>query len=206
MENLTLRGQYVHLEPLELSHAEQLAAASGVDPELYHWTPVPQGREAAESYVATALLWRDAGTAVPFAILRAPDGAVIGSTRYWNIEYWSWPQHHARSGRGLPDVCEIGYTWFTASAIRTAANTEAKFLMLSHAFESWGVLRVSLHTDARNYRSQAAIERIGGRREGTLRAHRLAPDCTPRDSARYSIIAAEWPGVKERLSRILYLG
>jgi N-acetyltransferase len=205
MESLALRGRHVRLEPLELSHAKQLAAASAVDPALYQWTVVPQGAVASEDYIAAALSARDAGTAVPFAIFRAADGVLIGSTRFWNIEHWAWPQGGARSGRALPDVCEIGYTWFTAPAIRTAANTEAKFLMLSHAFEQWDVLRVCLHTDARNYRSQAAIERIGGRREGVLRAHRLAADFTPRDSARYSIIAREWPGVKERLRRMLYL-
>ncbi len=107
---------------------------------------------------------------------------------------------HPRHGREHPDVCEIGYTWLTASAIRTAANTEAKLLMLTHAFEVWGMLRVCLHTDARNKRSQAAIERIGGKFEGVLRAHRMAADFTPRDSYRYSIVAAEWPEVKLRLT------
>jgi RimJ/RimL family protein N-acetyltransferase len=106
----------------------------------------------------------------------------------------------------MPDACEIGHTWLTRAAVRTAANRESKFLMLTHAFETWGVLRVCLHTDARNFRSQKAIERIGGKREGILRSHRLAADFTPRDSVRYSIIASEWPGVRERLSRLLYHG
>ena len=88
---------------------------------------------------------------------------------------------HPRHGRANPDVCEIGYTWLTRSAIRTAANTEAKLLMLTHAFETWQVLRVCLHTDARNQRSRAAIERIGAKFEGILRAHRMAADFTPRD-------------------------
>jgi RimJ/RimL family protein N-acetyltransferase len=101
-------------------------------------------------------------------------------------------------------VGEIGYTWLTAPAIRTAANTEAKFLMLAHAFETWKMLRVCLHTDARNERSRAAIERIGGRFEGILYAHRMAADFTPRDSARYSIVAADWPNVKGRLMQRLY--
>ena len=203
MESLTLRGAHIGLEPLELNHAGRLAAASAVDPTLYQWTFVPQGKAAAETYIAAAIACRDAESALPFAIIRASDGAVIGSTRFWNIEQWAWPPGHPRHGRSLPDACEIGYTWLTRAAIRTAANTEAKLLMLSHAFEWWGVLRVCLHTDARNYRSQAAIERIGGRCEGILRAHRLAADFAPRDSARYSIIATEWPGVKDRLSRRL---
>ncbi len=98
-----------------------------------------------------------------------------------------------------PDVCEIGYTWLTHQAIRTAANTEAKLLMLTHAFEVWQMLRVCLHTDARNKRSQAAIERIGGKFEGILRAHRMAADFIPRDSYRYSIVAAEWPEAKQKI-------
>jgi N-acetyltransferase len=128
---------------------------------------------------------------------------VIGSARFFDIERWSWPRGHARYGHTDPDVCEIGYTWLTSSAIRTAANTEAKFLMLQHAFESWQLLSVCLHTDARNTRSRAAIERIGGKFEGVLRAHRLATDFIARDSCRYSIIAAEWPEVKRRLAERL---
>jgi N-acetyltransferase len=128
---------------------------------------------------------------------------VIGSTRFFNLERWSWPPGHASYGRGVPDACEIGYTWLTRSAIRTAANTEAKLLMLTHAFEIWRVLRVCFHTDARNQRSRAALERIGGQSEGILRAHRMAADYIPRDSVRYSIVAAEWPSVKERLVRFL---
>ena len=131
--------------------------------------------------------------------VRMSDNTVIGSTRFFNLEYWGWPTGHPSHGRSAPDACEIGYTWYAASAIRTPANTEAKLLMLAYAFEDWKVLRVCLHTDVRNARSRAAIERIGGKFEGTLRAHRIAADFIPRDSARYSIIAAEWLGVKEKL-------
>lgn len=140
---------------------------------------------------------------MPFAIIRSTDGTIIGSTRFWNIERWAWPEGHERHGRTDPDACEIGYTWFSGDAIRTGANTEAKLLMLTHAFESWQVLRVCLHTDARNQRSRAAIKRIGGKFEGILRAHRLAADFTPRDSVRYSILATEWPDVKRNLSQLL---
>jgi len=204
--SLPLRGQYVSLEPLEESHLDGLVEASAADPSLYQWSPVPQGKDEAADYIATALRWHNVGHALPFAIIRASDGAVIGSTRFWNVEFWAWPLGHPRHGRDFPDGCEIGHTWLARSAIRTAANSEAKFLMLTHAFEIWGVLRVCLHTDARNYRSQKAIQRIGGKREGILRAHRLAADFTPRDSVRFSIIASEWPGVKARLSRLLYHG
>jgi RimJ/RimL family protein N-acetyltransferase len=196
---LTLQGNYIQLEPLEHRHIDGLLAAAAGDPSLYQWSPVPRGRADANEYVEAALTWRDAGSAVPFAIVRSDDGIVIGSTRFFNLERWAWPAGHPLHGRGVPDACEIGYTWLAHSAIRTAANTEAKLLMLTHAFETWEVLRVCLHTDVRNLRSRAAIERIGGRFEGTLRAHRMAADFIPRDSARYSILAAEWPGVKQSL-------
>jgi N-acetyltransferase len=202
MENILLAGRHVRLEPLDLRHIDGLVAAAAADRTLYQWSPIPQGKVEATSYVDTALAWRDAGTALPFAIVRVDDGVVIGSTRFWNLERWAWPQNHPRHGCVL-DACEIGYTWFARSAIRTAANTEAKLLMLTHAFETWQVLRVCFHTDVRNQRSRAALERIGGKFEGILRAHRMAADYIARDSARYSIVAAEWPDVKLRLSRFL---
>jgi N-acetyltransferase len=201
---MALPGKYIRLEPLDLSHVVGLAAAAATDPSLYQWSPVPQGKDETISYVKTALAWRDAGTAVPFAIVRTGDGRtgddrIIGSTRFFNLERWAWPSGHALHGRDVPDACEIGYTWLTRPAIRTAANTEAKLLMLTYAFETWHVLRVCLHTDVRNLRSRAAIERIGGQFEGILRAHRMAADFIPRDSARYSIVAADWPAVKQKL-------
>jgi RimJ/RimL family protein N-acetyltransferase len=198
-----LHGTRVRLEPLDHRHVEGLVAAAAVDPSLYQWSPVPQGQVEAAKYVETALAWRDAGTAVPFAIVRLDVGAVIGSTRFWNLERWAWPHGHPRHRRQVPDACEIGYTWLTRSAIRTAANTEAKLLMLTHAFETWQVLRVCFHTDARNQRSRAALERIGGKFEGILRAHRMAADYIPRDSVRFSILAAEWAEVKKRLGGLL---
>jgi len=194
-----MQGKYIQLEPLEHRHIDGLVAAGAGDPSLYQWSPVPRGRAEAAEYVETALAWRDAGSAVPFAIVRAEDGVVIGSTRFFNLEQWAWPAGHPSHGRGVPDACEIGYTWLAHSALRTAANTEAKLLMLTQGFETWELLRVCLHTDARNLRSRAAIERIGGRFEGILRAHRMAADFIPRDSARYSIVAAEWPAVKQKL-------
>jgi len=201
--DVTLQGRHIRLEPLERCHVESLTAASAGDPELYRWSPVPQGIEQTTRYVETALAARAAGAAVPFVTVRAQDGVVIGSTRLYNFEFWEWPAGHALHGRTTPDACEIGYTWLTQSAIRTAANTEAKLLMLTHAFEVWKVLRVCLHTDARNERSRAAILRIGGQFEGILRSHRMAADFIPRDSARFSIIAAEWPAAKQRLMKLL---
>ena len=180
-----------------------MVAAAATDPSLYQWSPVPQSKADAARYIDTALAWRDAGSAVPFATIRLADGVVIGSTRFFDLERWAWPPGHPRHGRDIPDACEIGYTWLTRSAIRTAANTEAKLLMLTHAFETWQVLRVCLHTDVRNQRSRAAIERIGGKFEGILRSHRMAADFIARDSARFSIVAAEWPEVKQRLLQFL---
>lgn len=202
MNKLFLRGKYVRLEPLQHGHAEALARAAAEDPSLYRWSPVPQGIEEARKYIDAALAWARAETAVPFVVIRANDDVVIGSTRFWNIERWLWPQSHPSHGRNNPDACEIGYTWLAKSAIRTAANTESKLLMLTHAFEVWHVLRVCFHTDKRNERSRAALERIGGQFEGILRAHRMAADFIPRDSVRYSIIASEWAAVKRRLARL----
>ena len=199
-----LKGNYIQLEPLELRHIDGLAAAASAEPGLYRWTPVPQGAAQAREYIETALTWKFAGTSLPFAIVRAADGIVLGSTRFFNLERWSWPASHDRQSNSAPDVCEIGYTWLSSAAIRTAANTEAKLLMLRYAFTEWKVLRVCFHTDARNERSRAALERIGGKFEGILRAHRLAVDNIARDSARFSIIAAEWPEVERRLRGFLH--
>jgi N-acetyltransferase len=197
-----LVGRRVRLEPLDRRHVDGLVAASATDPALYQWSPVPQGKVEAASYIATALAWRDAGTAVPFAMVRLDDGVVIGSTRFFNLERWLWPEGHPRYGHVL-DACEIGYTWLSRPTIRTSANTEAKLLMLTHAFETWEALRVCFHTDVRNQRSRAALERIGGKFEGILRAHRMAADYIARDSVRYSIVAAEWPEVKRRLTQFV---
>jgi N-acetyltransferase len=203
IETVVLSGRHVRLEPLDHRHVDGLAAASAAEPSLYQWSPVPQGKTEATSYIDTALAWLNAGTALSFATVRVDDGDVIGSTRFFNLERWAWPPRHPRHGRLAPDACEIGYTWLTRPAIRTAANTEAKLLMLTHAFETWEVLRVCFHTDVRNQRSRAAIERIGGKFEGILRAHRMAADFIARDSARFSMVASEWPEVKLRLRRVM---
>lgn len=216
-----LSGTHVCLEPLHHRHIDGLAAAAAVDRSLYQWSPIPQGKVEATSYVETAIAWRETGSAVPYAIVHmndrvnehvhvndrindaVRDGTIIGSTRFFNLERWAWPQGHAQYGRRDPDACEIGYTWLTSSAVRTAANTEAKLLMLTFAFETWQVLRVCFHTDVRNQRSRAALERIGGKFEGILRSHRMAADFIARDSARFSIVAAEWPEVKQKLRQFV---
>jgi N-acetyltransferase len=194
-----LIGKVVRLEPLQPRHVPGLVAAAAGGGELYRWSPVPQDETGVRGYVETALAARDAGAAVPFAVVRAEDDTVIGSTRFFDLRYWDWPDGRHRSG---PDACEIGYTWLSPTAIRTGANSEMKRRMLAHAFEVWRVRSVCLHTDARNRRSRDAMQRIGARYEGVLRAHRLDADGKPRDSARFSITADEWPGVRQHLDEL----
>jgi N-acetyltransferase len=195
----TLVGKVVRLEPLQYQHVPGLVAAAAGGTELYRWSPVPQDEAKVRTYVETAVAARDGGTAVPFAVVRAADDTVIGSTRFFDLDYWAWPDGTDRRG---PDTCEIGYTWLSPKAIRTGANTEMKRLMLTHAFEVWQASSVCLHTDARNQRSRDAMARIGARYEGVLRAHRLGADGKPRDSARFSVTAADWPAVRQHLDEL----
>lgn len=197
-----LEGTYVRLEPLEPAHIPALVSAAQGEEELFRWTTVPTTVPHMTEYVETALRWRAEGTAQPFATVRRSDATVVGCTRFFLIERWPWPQSLAAAHPG-PDGCEIGYTWLNSGAVRTPLNTEAKLLMLRHAFGVWGMQRVCFHTDARNERSRNALLRIGARFEGVLRAHRLSADLKPRDSARYSILSAEWPLLRERLERRL---
>jgi RimJ/RimL family protein N-acetyltransferase/GNAT superfamily N-acetyltransferase len=198
LENIALTGTVVRLEPLSYRHVPGLVAAAADGGELYRWTTVPRDEAQARRYVETAAAAGDSGTAVPFAVVRVADDVVIGSTRFWDLGYWAWPD-----GRhGAPDTCEIGHTWLSPGAIRTGANTEMKRLMLTYAFEVWQVASVCLHTDARNQRSREAMARFGARFEGILHAHRLAADLTPRDSARFVVTAADWPAVRLRLGEL----
>lgn len=202
-----LIGEEVRLEPLGYHHAPGLLAASSGGGDLYEWMGylVPHDEQQARRFVEVAQRARDRGTAVPYAVVRSGDGSVIGSTRFHSIEFWPW-QLAGASGNDPrpPDVVEIGWTWLSKDAIRTAANTEMKRLMLTHAFESWRVQSVCLHADVRNERSRAAIERIGAQFEGILRSHRLAADLIPRDSARYNITAGQWPEVKRNLENLAH--
>jgi N-acetyltransferase len=207
-----LAGDHVRLEPLDYRHTSGLLTAAAGGEDLYRWTLMPRAGDENQMrrYIETALAMRDSRAAVPYAVVRIADDTVIGSTRFHQLDYWAWPDRATDTAAAgpttppAPDVCEIGWTWLGRDAIRTAANTEMKRLMLTHAFETWQARMVCLHTDARNGRSRAAIERIGGRFEGILRSHRLAAGLIPRDSARYSITAAEWPAVKQHLAELSY--
>jgi RimJ/RimL family protein N-acetyltransferase len=201
----TLVGQHVRLEPLGYHHMDGIAAAAAGGGDLYRWVNylVPSDPGTARRFVEIALGFRDRRAAVPYAVVRNADDTVIGSTRFHQLDYWPWADAGApKDDARIPDTAEIGWTWLNRNSLRTGANTEMKRLMLSLAFETWGVATVCLHADARNERSRAAIERIGARFEGILRGHRLAADLTPRDSARYSVTMAEWPEVKQRLEKL----
>jgi N-acetyltransferase len=156
-------------------------------------------------YLELAFAQAAAGTALPFATVDKARAAVVGSTRFWSLEFWEWPEGHPlRRPPGVPDALEIGYTWLAPEAQRTAINTEAKLLMLTHAFERFHVHRVNLRTDVRNARSRAAIERLGFKLDGLLRAAFPAADGGIRDTATYSLLASEWPDVRQRLTTRLH--
>ncbi len=184
---VTLRGEVVRLEPLVEAHVADLLL---VAQDEAIWRYLPYGLLDEENrllaHVRDLLRQQQAGQAVPFAVVLQETGRAVGMTRYMDIR----PAH-----RGL----EIGGTWYGAAYQRTAVNTECKFLLLRHAFETLGCIRVQLKTDARNERSQRAIERIGAKREGVLRQHVIMPDGYLRDTIYYSILDSEWPQVKAHL-------
>jgi N-acetyltransferase len=208
-ERLVLEGRFVRLEPLSEAHIDPLVAAASEDRSNYQWSTAPNGRAQTERYVADAMAKVARGEQVAFATVRKGGGSpdrVVGSTRFYEVAQWRWPDGSPHQRDGVPDVVDIGYTWLAASAQRSPVNTEAKLLMLGHAFEVWQVHRVGFQTDERNTRSRKAIERIGGRLDGLLRADQPGTDDTVRTSARFSILASEWPEVKERLTSRLGRG
>jgi len=205
LEPFTLEGIYVRLEPLDESHVPDLVEAAAEDRGSYEWTYTPEGLEQMTAYVRDARDKVASGDHVAFATVRKGAGPgvtdrVVGATRFCEIARWQWPPGATHQRHDVPDVVDIGFTWLAGSAQRTAVNTEAKLLMLTHAFEQWRVHRVALQTDVRNKRSWAAIERIGGQLDGIMRADRPGADDTVRTSARFSIVASEWPAVKARLT------
>lgn len=200
IQPITLEGRFVRLEPLELTHVPALVLAASEERETYGWTFVPDGIPAMREYVETGIGLRGKRQAAPFATIDTATGRVLGTTRFANFEHIAWPlANPGQRGTEYPDGVEIGWTWLAASAQRTSINTEAKYLMLGHAFETWRVHVVRLKTDRRNERSRAAIERIGARLDGVIRAHQAASDGELRDTAFYSLIEAEWPAAKAAL-------
>ncbi len=199
--SVTLEGRYVRLEPLTLGHVPALAKVGAGPRESFAFTRIPADEPATRAYVEAALREQRDGRALPFATVERATGHVVGSTRFGNVEFWAWPAGNPNQrGADLPDVVEIGWTWLVPDVQRSGINTEAKLLMLTHAFETWRVHRVSLVTDARNARSREAILRLGARFDGVLRAARIGADGAVRDSACYSIRDAEWPEVKRGLA------
>lgn len=187
---VTLSGRHVRLEPLRLEHTEPMFVAAA-DPEIWRWTLSRIASiEDMRSYIDSAIAAQRDGTALPFATLDASTGEIIGSTRFGNIDM---------SNRRV----EIGWTWLRRDRQRTGCNTEAKYLMLSHAFDRLGCIRVELKTDALNQQSRAAILRIGAVEEGILRAHMITATGRVRDSAMYSILDVEWPVVRAKLEERL---
>ncbi|CAL9462258.1 GNAT family N-acetyltransferase [Streptomyces sp. enrichment culture] len=191
-----LEGTLVRLEPLGHQHAADLAVAAEEDRGTYDFTSVPRADEVG-SYIDAHLATAATGRLAPYAQVSRATGRAIGATAYW--EPRSWLTDDAL------DAVEVGFTWLARSTQGTGINAEAKLLLFRHAFEVWGVSRVDLKTDARNERSRAAIEKTGARFEGVLRnwSRSWAPgeEGRLRDSAIYSITAAEWPGCEERLAR-----
>jgi N-acetyltransferase len=198
---LVLTGREVTLEPLALEHAEALAHAAAESRDHFRFTVVPDGVVEARAHIEHALRARAKGQRLAFVIRF--NSRVVGTTSYSDYQPWHWPPGSPQQRTDRPDALEIGHTWLAASAQRTRCNTEAKFLLLAHAFEHWEVHRVSLRTDERNLRSRRAIARLGAAFEGIRRFDKPASDGTLRHSALYSILRSEWPGVREHLLALL---
>ncbi|MEP7075439.1 MAG: GNAT family protein [Acidobacteriota bacterium] len=190
VEPVVLEGEAVRLEPMDLRHAEALAKV-GLEKELWTWVPTAcDTRGDMEAYVRLALADQARGFALPFVTIERATGTVIGSTRFANLDTVNL---HA----------EIGWTWINPKWQRTAVNTEAKFLMLRHAFEVWKCIRVELKTDALNEKSRNAILRLGAMQEGIFRKHIICASGRVRDTVYFSIIDEEWPEVKAGLVKRL---
>lgn len=189
-EPVTLKGHHVQLEPMLPAHRDFLVEV-GLDEELWRWIPDPvRTPEEMSAYVDAALEQQASGVSLPFTIVERASGKVIGSTRYANIE-----RVHRR--------IEIGWTWIAVPWQHTAVNTECKYLLLRHAFETLGCIRVELKTDSLNKKSRKAITRIGAREEGIFRNHMITSTGRIRHSVYFSVIDSEWPVVKARLEEKL---
>jgi N-acetyltransferase len=188
---VTLTGDWVRLEPLSLERHLDPLASIALDPDLWRWTlNVVETKDDLRRYLEEALREQAEGRSVPFATMDLATGRPAGCTRFGNIE----PRHRR---------VEIGWTWVGREFQRSRVNTEAKLLMLQHAFETWGCQRVELKTNVLNQRSRSAMLRIGAKEEGILRKHALSDRGVPRDTVYYSVIEEEWPTVKARLQTML---
>ena len=189
---LTLIGQHIRLEPLQVSHVDALLEPA-LDQRIWEFTTARiRTLDDMRKYVDTALEWQRAGACVPFVIVDNESGAVIGSTRFENYD---------AAGRRV----EIGWSWLNPRWWRTPINTEAKYLMLRHAFGQWRLVRVEFKTWVKNQRSRDAILRLGATEEGILRRRMVQPDGSFRDAVFYSIVDDEWPDVKQRLESKLHM-
>lgn len=187
---VTLVGEFVRMEPMSLGHLDGLCAV-GLAAELWRWTSMQiETRTDMFGYVEAALGDASRGAALPFVTVEKATGKVVGSTRFAAIDT-------------VNKRCEIGWTWVAPQWQRTAINTEAKYLMLRHAFETWKCIRVELKTDVLNERSRNAILRLGAKEEGIFRQHIVCDNGRLRDSVYFSIIDSEWPSVKQRLEERL---
>jgi N-acetyltransferase len=183
---VVLEGPHIRLEPLDRRHADDLAEAAA-DPLIWRWLPVKVGsREDLKRWIEDGLGAAATGSEWPFAVIDRRTGHAVGSTRFMDIT----PAH-----KGV----EVGWTWYGRAAWGGVVNPESKLLLLSHAFEDWGAIRLYLKTDSLNERSRAAIAKLGARYEGDLRNHRIRADGTYRHSSHYSILDTEWPEVKRSL-------
>ena len=190
VQPVTLHGRHVRLEPLTRHHLDALVDI-GLEEDLWRWTVSQiRSRDDMRAYMDEALEAEARGTALPFVTVAQASNLVVGSTRFANID-----REHRRA--------EIGWTWVASPWQRTAVNTEAKYLMFCHAFETWGCVRVELKTDALNARSRAAILRIGATEEETFRNHMITESGRIRETAWFSILDREWPAVKQRLEQRL---
>jgi RimJ/RimL family protein N-acetyltransferase len=207
-EPVVLAGRVARLEPLALHHLAGLTDAAHESRNTYGFTLVPDGADAMSAYVDAALADQATGAALPFAVRDVARDRIVGSTRFLDLDYWTWPParpsvHPPVMPGDVPSTAEIGSTWLASSAQRTGINTECKYLLLRHAFDDWRLHRITFKTDARNERSRRAIERIGAQFEGVRRAHTVASDGTIRDSAYYSIVRSEWPEIARHLCTLM---
>jgi len=198
IEPVTLSGKSVVLRPLSRNDVPALRALAAGPRGTFEWAFVPTPEQVAQ-YVDGALALMERKAALVFAICM-PDGEPAGCTRLFDLQRWEWPPgKDPRQGQDVLDAAEIGYTWLAERVQRTPVNTEAKLLLFRHAFQTWRCYRVTLKTDERNTRSRRAIERLGARFDGVLRAFQPAADGKPRNTAYYTILDREWPEVERAL-------